>query len=45
MGVDGQVKDRLLGCMGHVLQWGLWQGKESGLGQGGRGTRLVLTRS
>ena len=27
MGVDRiLVKDRLLGCMGQVLQWGLWQG-------------------
>ena len=49
MGVDGigevgdrLVKDKLLGCMGQVLQRGLWQGKEPGVG---RGTRLVLTRS
>ena len=26
------VKDRLLGCMGQVLQRGVWQGKEPGVG-------------
>ena len=30
--VTGLVKDRLLGCMGQVLQRGLWQGKEKGGG-------------
>jgi hypothetical protein len=36
MGVDGigevgdRASERLLGCMGQVLQQGLWQGKESG---------------
>ena len=35
----------LLGCMGQVLQQGLWQGKEPRVGQEGQGTRLVLTRS
>ena len=42
--VTGLVKDRLLGCMGQVLQRGLWQGKEPGVGREGWGTRLVLTR-
>ena len=39
MGVDGigevsdrVVKDRLLGCMGQVLQQGLWQGTEPEVG-------------
>ena len=52
MGVDGigEVGDRAsegkaAGCMGQVLQRGLWQGNEPGVGQGGRGTRLVLTSS
>ena len=31
--------------MGQVLQRDLWQGNEPGVGRGGRGTRLVLTRS
>ena len=31
------VKDRLLGCKGHVLQRGLWQGKEPGVGREGWG--------
>jgi hypothetical protein len=43
--VTGLVKHRLLGCMGQILQWGLWHGKEPEMRQGGRGTRLVLTRS
>ena len=30
----GQVKDRLLGCMGQVLQRDLWQGREPWVGQG-----------
>ena len=29
--VTGLVKDRLLGCMGQILQWGLWKGKEPGV--------------
>ena len=29
--VIGLVKDRLLGCMGQVLQWDLWQGKKQGV--------------
>ena len=33
--VTGLVKDRLLGCMGQVLQRGLWQGNEPGVGRGG----------
>ena len=40
--VVGLVKDRLPGYKGQVLQQGLWQGKEPGVG---RGTRLVLMRS
>ena len=32
--VTGLVKDRLLGCMGQVLQRGLWQGKEEGWDKG-----------
>ena len=32
--VTGLVKDRLLGCIGEVLEWGLWQGKEPGGGVG-----------
>ena len=43
--VAGLVKDRLMGCMGQVLQRGLWQGREPGVGRGGRETRLVLSRS
>ena len=43
--VSGLVKDRLLVCMGQVLQWGLWQGKDPGMGRGGWEARLVLTRS
>ena len=45
IGVTELVKDRLLGCMGQVLQQGLWQGNEPGVGREGRGTRLVLIRS
>ena len=37
--VGDRVSERqLLGCMGQVLQWGLWQGKELGVGRGGWGT-------
>ena len=53
MGVDGigevgdQASEGLAdrGYMGQVLQRGLWQGKEPGVGRGGWRTRLVLTRS
>ena len=49
MGVDGigEVGDRAsaAGVYGAGFTVGLWQGNESGLGRGGRGTRLVLTRS
>ena len=30
---EGLVKDRLLRCMGQVLQQGLWQGKKPGVGR------------
>ena len=52
MGVDriGEIGERAsegqaAGVMGQVLQRGLWQGNEPGVGRGGRGTRLVLTKS
>ena len=52
MGVDGigEVGDRAsegqaAGVYGQVLQQSLWQGKEPWVERGGRGTRLVLTRS
>ena len=39
--MTGLVKERLLlGCIGQVLQRGLWQGKKPGVGRGGRGTRF-----
>ena len=54
MGVNriGEVGDRAsegeaagVYGMGQVLLQSLWLGKEPGVEQGGRGTRLVLTRS
>ena len=34
------VKDRLLGCMGQVLQRGLLQGKQPGVGRWGTGNKV-----
>ena len=42
--VTGLVKDRLLGCMGQVLQWGLWQGNEPGVGQRGTGHKVSIDK-
>jgi hypothetical protein len=42
---DRTSKGQAAGCKGQVLQRGLWQGKEPGIGQGVQGMRLVLTRS
>jgi hypothetical protein len=38
------VKESMVGFMGQVLLLVLWQGKELGVGRGGRGNRLVWTR-
>ena len=38
------MKDRLLGCMGQVLQRGLWQGNEPGVGRGGRGNKVSIDK-
>ena len=35
----------LVSVMGQVLQQGLWEGNDPGVGRGGWGTRLALTRS
>ena len=52
MGVDGidEVGDRAsegqaAGVYGAGFIAGLWQGNEPGVGRGGQGTRLVLTKS
>ena len=42
---DRASEGQAAGVYGAFLQRGLWRGKESGVEQGERGTRLVLTRS
>ena len=42
--MTGIVKDRLLGCMGQVLQRVLWQGKEPGVGRGGTGYKVSIDK-
>ena len=41
---DRANKGQAAGCMEQVLQKGLWKGKETEVGRGGEGTKLVLTR-